>query len=55
MAKLDLQTIQYFEFPKTLKELNKYTCRKKGIAGLSYLIDSEKIAIAGVAKIKVEK
>ena len=55
MAKLDLQTIQFFDFPKTLKEMNKYTCRKKGIAGLSYLLESEKIAIAGVAKNKVEK
>ena len=34
MAKLDLQTIKFFEFPKIPTLINKYTQRKKGIAGI---------------------
>jgi hypothetical protein len=55
IAKLDLQTISFFEFPKLPKEINKYTCRKNGIAGLDYLLLCEKNAICGAARNKVEK
>jgi hypothetical protein len=53
IAKLDLETIKFFDFHKIPATLNKYTLRREnGIAGADYLIESEKAAIAGVAKLK---
>jgi len=54
IVKLDLSTIKYFQFPKIPQALNKYTMRNRGIAGLSYLLETEKHAIAGIAKSKVD-
>ena len=51
--KLDLQTVNFFDFPKIPSENNKYLLRQKGIAGLDYLLEAEKSAIAGIAKEKV--
>lgn len=42
MAKLDLSSINYFDFPKIPEDLNKYTLRNKGVSGFDYLIDQEK-------------
>ena len=56
IAKLDLTTVKYFDFPKIPIAKNKYTIRSKtNIAGSDYLIHSEKIAIAGIAKLKAPK
>lgn len=54
MAKLNLETMNYFNFPKIPQEKNKYVMRNKGIAGLEYLLETEKSAIVGVAKAKVD-
>ena len=51
--KLDLQTVNFYDFPKIPSENNKYLLRQKGIAGLDYLLEAEKSAIAGIAKEKV--
>lgn len=45
MAKLDLSTIKYFNFPKLPTSHNKYTMRTQGVAGLEYLLEAEKFAI----------
>lgn len=51
IAKLDLETIQYFEFPKIPLHQNKYTLRKgTDLVGKDYLIETEKHAIIGIGK-----
>ena len=55
VSKLDIQTINFFEFPKVKYELNKYTMRKNGIAGAEYMAMSEKEAITRIAKDKINK
>ena len=52
MAKLDIQSINFFDFPRTKMELNKYTMRKNGISGAEYMALSEKEAITKIAKNK---
>ena len=54
ISKLNLESINYFTFPKIPVSLNKYVMRNKGIAGLDYLVETDKRAICGVAKSKVE-
>ena len=55
VSKLDIQTINFFEFPKIKYEYNKYTMRKNGIAGAEYMAMSEKEAITRIAKDKTNK
>lgn len=55
ISKLDIQTINFFEFPKLNQELNKYTMRKNGIAGAEYMALAEKEAITKIAKNKSSK
>lgn len=45
IAKLDVQTINFFDFPLLNQNLNKYTMRKNGIAGAEYMEMCEKEAI----------
>ena len=50
ISKLDVNTIKYFMYPKLPATLNKNVLKSKGIIGLEYLKQTEKFAIAGVAK-----
>ena len=55
IAKLDLETIKFYEFPKIPRESNKYTVRKATQkAGADFLIRAEKEAIAGIARFKAQ-
>jgi hypothetical protein len=55
VAKLDLNSIKFFEFPKQPIEENRYLIRKDASNhGAQYLIECEKRAIASTAKAKVE-
>lgn len=55
VTKLDMNSINYFEYPKVPADMSKYTLRHKGIQGLEYLLETERFAIAGVAKSKVDE
>ena len=56
IAKLDLQTIKFFAFPKIPVEDNRYSLRSKfcDVQGADYLIKCEKHVIANIAKVKAK-
>lgn len=54
VCKLDLPTINCFQFEKIPKELNKYAKEQNGVQGLQYLLELEKKMIFGVQKSKIE-
>lgn len=54
VARLDLETIGFFNFPETTTELSKYTLRKNGILGAHHMEIMEKEAITRIAKEKVK-
>ena len=54
IAKLDIQTINFFNFPTTSIQMNKYTMRKNGIVGAQYLEVMEKEYITRLAKERVK-
>lgn len=54
IARLDLETIEYFNFPDTDADLNKYVMRRNGVLGAQYMEMMEKEAITRMAKEKVK-
>jgi hypothetical protein len=48
ICKLDLQTIDNFEFPKVPANLNKYIAERQGIIGAQHMLEVEKRAIFGL-------
>ena len=50
VSKLDVSTINFFNFPKISKDENKYVMRKRGIAGMEYLMSQEKEIITRMAR-----
>lgn len=50
IAKLDVYSINHFDFPATLAANSKYTLRNKGLEGLEYLRLCEREALAGIGK-----
>jgi len=54
ISKMDVQTIKYFEFPQIPRDQNKYSLLKKGVDASSWLVISEKEAVAGIAKKKAK-
>ena len=37
VAKLDVRSVNFFDFPQMRLEMSKYTLRSKGISGLAYM------------------
>jgi len=50
IAKLDIQTISYFDFPKFTQDQNRYTLRDKGFTGIAYLKECERLGLVGMSK-----
>ena len=54
IARLDLETIEHFNWPDTDTSLNKYALRKNGVKGAEYMEIMEKEAITRIAKEKIK-
>ena len=55
IAKTDIKTISFFDFPIIFPQNNKYVMRKKGISGYQYQLECEKSALTGIGKSKAKK
>lgn len=54
VAKLDLETIKFFDFPELPQASNQYLQSKKGILFYDDLLTQEKLLIEGLAKSKIK-
>jgi hypothetical protein len=54
IAKLDLETIKFFDFPELPASQNQYLQRTKGILFYNDLLTQEKQLIEGLAKSKIK-
>jgi hypothetical protein len=54
ICKLDLHTINNFNFPKVPITLNKYVAERLGMIGAQYLLEVEKKSIFGLQRSKAD-
>lgn len=52
MAKLDPDSLKFYDFPKLPQSLNKYVMRNNGVSGSDYMLKAEKMSLSGIAKDK---
>ena len=55
ITKLDVSSINFFNFPKILRDQNKFVMRKRGIAGLEYIMSQEKEIITRMARDRIDE